>query len=651
MKLGVIDLRSWRPTVVCLLAATVVIWWGSLDNGFHYDDEHSIQLNIHLRLAPDLGDVKDGIQAYFSDPSTFSRDAKKGMYRPLLVSSFALNHAANLAFGLDGYDVRGFHVINILIHALNGLLVCWFARLLWPGRKQIGLVAGLVFIAWPLGSEPVNYISSRSESLAALFYLLTMALYVAAQTGQSRRMYWACWLAMGAGLLTKSTGITLPASLLLLDIAVISRFDFRRLQARLLRWHMPSWLLATGYLTLIIQNGFLGRSLGAPVRDGWHQLLTQSKAVGYYVHLLVLPTNLSVEPQFQEQGVVSAAVLGGGLLAITLAGLLLWLWRGRHGRALVLLGTGILHMIPTFVMPLNVYVNDRRAYLPLALACMGIVALGAHLRRPLRASWVALACLGIAASLSHDRNQVWQDDDTLWADAVMRAPQMPRPHLYLGNAHKDRALQTRNEQQRNRFWLAATREYEIARSMPSDDDLRLRALNNQGGVYLELRDVDQAEPAFRQAILIDPHYADALINLGNALLTRAKQSSSDPRRAQWIAESILYYKRGLNAEPNNYFGFGNLGVAMQELGQLAPAERAYRQALFLNPRHFGSLTNLAALLLRRAQQSESSKEKTELLAEARRLVQQSLVINPAQRTEAPQILRLVSDMLDTVGGA
>ena len=651
MKLGVIDLRSWRPTVVCLLAATVVIWWGSLDNGIHYDDEHSIQLNIHLRLAPDLGDVKDGIQAYFSDPSTFSRDAKKGMYRPLLVSSFALNHAANLAFGLDGYDVRGFHVINILIHALNGLLVCWFARLLWPGRKQIGLVAGLVFIAWPLGSEPVNYISSRSESLAALFYLLTMALYVAAQTGQSRRMYWACWLAMGAGLLTKSTGITLPASLLLLDIAVISRFDFRRLQARLLRWHMPSWLLATGYLTLIIQNGFLGRSLGAPVRDGWHQLLTQSKAVGYYVHLLVLPTNLSVEPQFQEQGVVSAAVLGGGLLAITLAGLLLWLWRGRHGRALMLLGTGILHMIPTFVMPLNVYVNDRRAYLPLALACMGIVALGAHLRRPLRASWVALACLGIAASLSHDRNQVWQDDDTLWADAVMRAPQMPRPHLYLGNAHKDRALQTRNEQQRNRFWLAATREYEIARSMPSDDDLRLRALNNQGGVYLELRDVDQAEPAFRQAILIDPHYADALINLGNALLTRAKQSSSDPRRAQWIAESILYYKRGLNAEPNNYFGFGNLGVAMQELGQLAPAERAYRQALFLNPRHFGSLTNLAALLLRRAQQSESSKEKTELLAEARRLVQQSLVINPAQRTEAPQILRLVSDMLDTVGGA
>ncbi|MBT4610421.1 MAG: tetratricopeptide repeat protein [Gemmatimonadetes bacterium] len=651
MKLGVIDLRSWRPTVVCLLAATVVIWWGSLDNGFHYDDEHSIQLNIHLRLAPDLGDVKDGIQAYFSDPSTFSRDAKKGMYRPLLVSSFALNHAANLAFGLDGYDVRGFHVINILIHALNGLLVCWFARLLWPGRKQIGLVAGLVFIAWPLGSEPVNYISSRSESLAALFYLLTMALYVAAQTGQSRRMYWACWLAMGAGLLTKSTGITLPASLLLLDIAVISRFDFRRLQARLLRWHMPSWLLATGYLTLIIQNGFLGRSLGAPVRDGWHQLLTQSKAVGYYVHLLVLPTNLSVEPQFQEQGVVSAAVLGGGLLAITLAGLLLWLWRGRHGRALMLLGTGILHMIPTFVMPLNVYVNDRRTYLPLALACIGIVALGAHLRRPLRASWVALACLGIAASLSHDRNQVWQDDDTLWADAVMRAPQMPRPHLYLGNAHKDRALQTRNEQQRNRFWLAATREYEIARSMPSDDDLRLRALNNQGGVYLELRDVDQAEPAFRQAILIDPHYADALINLGNALLTRAKQSSSDPRRAQWIAESILYYKRGLNAEPNNYFGFGNLGVAMQELGQLAPAERAYRQALFLNPRHFGSLTNLAALLLRRAQQSESSKEKTELLAEARRLVQQSLVINPAQRTEAPQILRLVSDMLDTVGGA
>ena len=650
MKLGAIDLRSWRPTVVCLLAATVVIWWGSLDNGFHYDDEHSIQLNIHLRLAPDLGEMKDGIKSYFSDPSTFSRDAKKGMYRPLLVSSFAFNHAANLAFGLDGYDVRGFHVINILIHAINGLLVCWFARLLWPSRKQIGLVAGLVFIAWPLGSEPVNYISSRSESLAALFYLLTMALYLAAQTDRRQRTYWACWLAMGAGLLTKSTTITLPASLLLLDMAVISRFDFRRLQSRLLRWHMPSWLLAGGYLTLIIQNGFLGRSLGAPVRDGWHQFLTQSKAIGYYVHLLVLPTNLSVEPQFQEQGVVSAAVLGGGLLAVTLAGLLLWLWRVRHGRALMLLGTGVLHMIPTLVMPLNVFVNDRRAYLPLALACIGIVALGAQLRRPLRTSWVALTCLFIAAALSHGRNQVWQDGDSLWADAVMRAPQMPRPHLYLGNAYKDRALQSRDTQQRNRFWLEATREYECARSMPSDNDLRLRALNNLGGVYLELGDVDQAEPAFRQAVLLDPHYADALINLGNALLTRARQSSSDPRRGQWIAESIEYYKRGLNAEPNNYFGFGNLGVARQEVGQLVQAEKAYRQAVFLNPRHFGSLTNLAALLLTRAQQSESSDETRKLLVEARRLVQHSLVINPAQ-PRAPQILRLVSDLLDASGGA
>jgi tetratricopeptide (TPR) repeat protein len=231
----------------------------------------------------------------------------------------------------------------------------------------------------------------------------------------------------------------------------------------------------------------------------------------------------------------------------------------------------------------------------------------------------------------------------------MRAPQMPRPHLYLGNAYKDRALQTRDTQQRNRFWLEATREYERARSMPSDDDLRVRALNNLGGVYLELGDVEQAEPAFRQAVVLDPHYADALINLGNALLTRARQSV-DPRRAQWLAESIDYYKRGLTAEPNNYFGYGNLGVALQDLRQLAPAEKAYRQAVFLNPRHFGSLTNLAALLLTRAQQSESSDETRKLLVEARRLVQQSLVINPAQ-PRAPQILRLVSDLLDASGGA
>lgn len=184
--------------------------------------------------------------------------------------------------------------------------------------------------------------------------------------------------------------------------------------------------------------------------------------------------------------------------------------------------------------------------------------------------------------------------------------------------------------------------------MPSDEDLRLRALNNLGGVYLELGDVDQAEPAFRKAVDLGPHYADALINLGNALLTRVQTERDPTQRAAWLAESVEYYKRGLKEEPNNFFGFGNLGVAMQELGQLSQAERAYRHAVFLNPAHFGSLTNLAALLLTRAESTADVGEQRRLLLEARQIVGHSLALNPAQ-SRAPEVLRRVTAALDSMG--
>ncbi|MBT3342790.1 MAG: tetratricopeptide repeat protein [Gemmatimonadetes bacterium] len=631
------------PPWALIGVVAAAVWWGSLDNNFHYDDEHSILLNIHLRIAPGAADLVGAVGGYFSDPATFSRDHNKGMYRPLLVTSFALNHAFNLAADLDGYDVRSYHIINVIIHTINAVLLWWMMSLLWPRWRGSGpgLVAGLIFLVWPLASEPVNYISSRSESLASLFYLLSLCLFLLSQQRGGARWRWGCWAAMAAGLMTKSTVITLPAALLLIDLTLISQFNLRRLAARLWRWHVPGIFVAAGYLCLIVLNGFLGRSLGAPVREAWPQALTQLKGLGYYLQLLSMPTHLSVEPQFSEQTTLSPTTVVGFLLAASLGAGLVWLWHRRHGRALALVGIAILHMLPTMVMPLNVFVNERRAYLPLALACVGVVSLACHFSR--RLPWhvfVPIALL-VAAAMSFERNRVWADGDSLWADAVMRAPQMPRPHLYLGNAYKDRALRTRDESQRNALWAQAAAQYERTLTMQSDVDLQVRALNNLGGVHFERGDIHAAERAFRRAVKTGPNYADGLINLGNALLKRGTLTGDSNLRGRLFQESVDYYRRGLTSEPNNYFGHGNLGVAMQELGRWDEAESSFRQALYLFPRHDGSLTNLSALLLTRAERTEDAGKRVQLLKEAEHLVRQSLAINPAQ-VRAPEVLRRVS---------
>ena len=163
---------------ILVLVASFAIYSNSLDNGYHYDDEHSLQMNESIRS---LGNIP----SFFVDPGTFSDDPSKGMYRPLLLLTFALNYAANQSLDLDGYDVRGYHLVNLLFHALTAMLLWWLISRA-TGRLDVALVGGLLFALHPLGSEPVNYISSRSEGQASFFYLLGLALFVRG-TGRADR--------------------------------------------------------------------------------------------------------------------------------------------------------------------------------------------------------------------------------------------------------------------------------------------------------------------------------------------------------------------------------------------------------------------------------------------------------------------------------
>ena len=152
--------RQWLD-LVGLALVVCAVYGNSLSGSFHYDDFHSLVQNVHIR---DLQRIPD----FFLDPSLFSVDPDKAMYRPLLLVSFALNYA------LGGYEVVGYHLANILIH-LACVLLLW-SLAITHGRSA-ALCAGLVFALHPVATEPVNYISSRSESLAVALLLLAFACY------------------------------------------------------------------------------------------------------------------------------------------------------------------------------------------------------------------------------------------------------------------------------------------------------------------------------------------------------------------------------------------------------------------------------------------------------------------------------------------
>ena len=272
------------------------------------------------------------------------------MYRPLVLLSYALNYQ------LGGYEVRGYRLANIGFHLGTAWLFCALLIRLGAAR-QLALLGALIFALHPLTAEPVNYISSRSESLAVLFLVAAFYFYAGAQKALSIPSL----LCFALALLSKSVGLVLPGLLVLHEWS--SGTGWWRRSARR-QW--PYWLLGAGYL-LFTWRLIHEAVVQAPVRHWTAQLSTQIKALGYYLKLLVVPYPLSVEHQFFESSsfAESAPVLVLGLLA----SLALMGWRRLRGggrRGIFWCAWCLLALLPTLVVPLNVLVSERRLYLVLA---------------------------------------------------------------------------------------------------------------------------------------------------------------------------------------------------------------------------------------------------------------------------------------------
>ncbi len=149
---------------VALILWVFLLYANTLDNGFHYDDTHSLIDNPSVRSLANVG-------RFFVDPGSFSAMPEARMYRPLLLVSYAVNHA------LGEYDAFGYHLANVLLHAINACLV-WFVARRILARSGTALTVALLFATHPVVSEPVNYISSRSTTLSAMFVLAAFLVLV-----------------------------------------------------------------------------------------------------------------------------------------------------------------------------------------------------------------------------------------------------------------------------------------------------------------------------------------------------------------------------------------------------------------------------------------------------------------------------------------
>ncbi|MCP4692953.1 MAG: hypothetical protein GY859_33235, partial [Desulfobacterales bacterium] len=179
-----------RIAVLIIVVLGVLIYANTLNNPFVFDDDPTIVKNQALHLTSlDLESLSGALSA------------RRNFTRPLSTLSFALNYY------FHGLSVTGYHVVNIVIHLINGVLVYGIALLIFgqllgasardasatpdpssdAGRAPpvptplLALFAALIFTAHPLQTQAVAYIAQRYASMAALFYMGALLLFMKAR--------------------------------------------------------------------------------------------------------------------------------------------------------------------------------------------------------------------------------------------------------------------------------------------------------------------------------------------------------------------------------------------------------------------------------------------------------------------------------------
>lgn len=554
-----------------IVLAVLAAYANSLHGPFVFDDLPAIQDNPTIRQLWPL-----------SVPLSPPPGATGSDGRPLVNLSFAVNYA------LGGLDVRGYHAVNVALHALVALALFGLVRrtLLRCGDPRLseraGFLATAIALLWavhPLLTESVTCAVQRNELLVALCLILT--LYSLVRSADAPRP--GGWLALSvacclAGMACKELMVVAPLAAFLYDRAFIAgslaaawRARWRYYLALAATWLLLAWLVVGADRRF----GTAGFGLGV---GSWEYLLTQCRAIVLYLRLAVWPHPLVVDygaPVVREL----ADVLPQALLLAGLAGATGWaLWRHPKAGWVAFCFFAILAPSSSFVPLVTQTIAEHRMYLPLAVLVVGAV-LGLHKLGGRRAVLVLLAGVPLLMGLTLRRNRDYRSALELWRQTVAACPDNARAHNNLGNVYV--ALPGRIPDAVEEFTAAVQLKPDFA-----------EALNNLGNALMLSAParLPEAISRYEAALRLNPGYASAHNNLGQAL-------SRLPERR---AEAIAHYETALRLQPLYPEAQLNLGLAWAATPggatqALAAFDAAIRQAPGLAEAHYQRANVLLSL--------------------------------------------------------
>lgn len=538
-------MRCWHAIALILIVGAV--FWGVVGHDFLVWDDDVFLYRNPLLAPPSwehLAQVWREPYAHLYAPVTYSLWILLGMAGSVSVQ------------GQTMLVPTVFHAASLLVHVLAALVAfALLRRLLRRGETgqrgvtRAAFIGALLFALHPLQVEAVAWASELKDLLAGLLGLLALYLYLVPVTAEKpldgrdkSRHYLAATLVFVLALLAKPNVAVLPLLAGLLDWHV-QRRSLRQSLTLLLPWVVLAGALAL--LTRHVQPP--SPDLYVPL---WQRPLIVGDALAFYLGKLVWPLNLAADYGRTPHWVLAQAstpwvwLLPVAVLALS--------WAARRRLPAVTTGLWFLCLAPLASLGIVAFdfqqystVADHYLYLGLFGPAL-LVAWLAHKGPRLWTSAGAALLLGVMAALTLLQLMTWSNSSGFWQHTLEVNPRS------------------------------------------------LVAHNNLAAGYMLARRPDLAEPHLRAAVALQPRDADALVNLGMALVQQGR-----------FAEAIEPLREGLGNRPGDPKAQLLLGLSLARLGRAAEALPYLVQTLEANPSDWTTRFTLAGVLLELGRKAEA----------------------------------------------
>jgi len=550
--ISLINFDKYQALFLALLIAVgFIIYANTLHSPFIFDDLPAIVRNHTIRMQELSGrNIINGAIGY-------------GRNRPISMLSFAFNYY----FGQ--YNVVGYHLVNIFIHIITGILFFFFLKITLTISNQqraatpklgpfavtsISFLSAFLWLVHPIQTQSVTYIIQRMNSMGAMFFILALLLYAKGRLRQhnayqgldtqalndrgkrhsGKNYFWFIGSGL-AGIL--ALGSKESTAFLPFFIFLYEWYFFQDLNKNWLKKQLK-FAVAAAILCCVIAGLYLGLEPIEKIKTlkdfaqgqftMGERLLTQTRVVIYYLSLIAYPnpSRLNLDYNFPLSSSLIDPITTLLSLIVIIGLIFLGAYLAKRERLVsfcIFWFFGNL-VIESSVIPLAI-IFEHRLYLPSMLVCLLIVNL---IYRHIRLKWLSVVIICAFAVLgsfwTFERNKVWRNEFTLYTDGVEKSPNKARSHTNLG-------------------------------------------------VVLLMRNMDDdAIRHFREAIQLNPNYFLSYHNLGFVL---AGQGKTD--------QAIVYYRKALQINPNYPEAYNNLGTVLLEQGKVSEAIENFRKALQINP--------------------------------------------------------------------